>query len=180
VPKPHVQYVSKELPVYTIQAQERVVEVPQVLKADRPVEKQVVQRADIVREVLKPETQTVDKQVPKFETQAIEKVEEVPHMLTEERAVEVPEMQHIELQRQEVEARVQEVMKEIPKVCMEYVEKVVEISSQLGSNSHGDTVTRTESVQRDIPSSRRRVVEVGPVQWRSAPPVHVSGPHQLQ
>jgi hypothetical protein len=146
IPRPQVEIVQKEFPINQLQIQERVVEVPQFLKAERPKEETVVTVADLITEVLKTEVQYVEKPVPRVETEIVERNMEVPQMLYEERPVDVAQVQFAEQMRQELYPHVQQVVREIPKVKMEYVEKVVEVSSKISS----------EEVDRDRPPWDRK------------------------
>jgi len=131
VPNPQTEYIPREIPkIVGVQAQERVEEVPIVLRQERQFEVEQVQYVDAVKQVLRPEVQIVDKIVPKLVTEAVEKIVEVPQQpLVEEVPVPVPQVRTVEALREEAVEHVQQAVREVPKVNMEYRERRVEMRS---------------------------------------------------
>eukprot|EP00913_Durusdinium_trenchii_P023195 g21774.t1 len=130
VPKAHYTEVPKEFPKVVLEPREVAVEVPVLVREERPVEVPQVQAVQLVRQRLCPTSQTVDKPVPFIQTQVKEKQVQVPVLLQEEAITEVPQQQVVEIKREDLQPIAEEVVKKVPRYEVTYVEKVVEVQSQ--------------------------------------------------
>ncbi|CAK0910841.1 unnamed protein product [Prorocentrum cordatum] len=118
--------------IVSIEAQERIEEVPFTLQQERAVEVEQVQVVDAFTEVVKPQVQLVDKPVPRVITEPLERAVEVHQApLLEEQPVPVPQVMTVEALREQPYENIQQAVKQVPRVSMEYRERLVEMRQEL-------------------------------------------------
>jgi len=85
VPKPQIQRIPKEIPKMVLQSQEKVVDIPQILRHERAVEVPVVKAVETVTQIPQEQVQMVEKPVHRVVTQVQEREVAVPMTVVEQR-----------------------------------------------------------------------------------------------
>ncbi|OLQ01661.1 Pentatricopeptide repeat-containing protein, chloroplastic [Symbiodinium microadriaticum] len=116
--------VAKPVPKHVIEYVEKIVEVPQVVYEERPVEVEQVHTVEALTEIPKPVVQTIEKQIPRVPTtlQVEQPVEErVPTEIATTIGNQSPPRDDID---------VQYVDREVPNVTYQPVEQIVEVPQE--------------------------------------------------
>jgi hypothetical protein len=160
------------VPKQVIEYVEKIVEVPQAIYEERPVEVPEIHETCAVTEVPKPQVQSLPKYVPKVEFVVEERIQEVPMALQREEAVEVPTPLIVEPVRQVLKPEVEYIDREIP-VVHTYLNETLEEVPQILYEEQIVEVPQIEQVElikevpvqniqhipREIPVIENRVVE---------------------
>ncbi|CAL1129635.1 unnamed protein product [Cladocopium goreaui] len=168
VPRPHVQFVKKEVPKVVLQPQERIVEVPLTLTQERPVEVPQVHVAELMVQA----PSLVEFVVPKIIVQAEEKIVEVPQVFYEECLKHVPQVQVAEVIKEVPHYQKQVVQKHVPKIVeTKVVEKVVPVPVNLVRETAVEVpqVVQHEVIrQKASGAMQQRIIQTGWQYQRSA------------
>jgi hypothetical protein len=110
---------------------EKVVDMPHVLREERPIEVPQRINVELVTRAPRPSYESVPREVPKVQIQPQEQLVEVPQPLHIDNPVAVPQIQKVDLITQVSRPTTEYVDKRVPKFETQAVERVVEVPQVL-------------------------------------------------